>query len=230
MRYLALASDYDGTLAKDGQVSEATLAALQRLRESGHKLILVTGRELGDLKRVLPQVDWFDCVVAENGALVYYPTTDETVLLGQRPPDEFIQALQDQEVEPISVGQVIVATWEPHQTTVLETLHRLGLAHQVILNKGAVMVLPPGVNKAAGLRAALEKLGLPAQAVVGVGDAENDQALLETCGFGVAVANALPSLKAQADWVTEGSRGAGVAELIGHLVASDLGDVAPLGL
>jgi hypothetical protein len=54
--------------------------------------------------------------------------------------------------------------------------------------------------------------------VAGSGDAENDEHLLATCGYGVAVANALPALKAKADWVTSGGRGAGGQELIHHLL------------
>lgn len=222
MRYLALASDYDGTLAKDGQVNEATLAALKRLRESGRKLLLVTGRHLDDLCHVFPQVDWFDGIVAENGALLYYPATREEQLLGDRPPKAFIQALQARNVDPLEVGRVIVSTWEPHETTVLETIREQGLELQVILNKGAVMVLPSGVNKATGLEAALNRMGLSPHNVVAVGDAENDYHFLNLCEFSVAVANALPMLKEQADWVTQGSRGDGVIELIDKLIVSDL--------
>jgi hypothetical protein len=57
-------------------------------------------------------------------------------------------------VKRISIGRVIVATWEPHETTVLETIRDRGLELQVIFNKGAVMVLPAGVNKASGMDAA----------------------------------------------------------------------------
>ena len=48
MYFLALASDYDGTLAHDGIVGEASLRALRRLKESGRRVILVTGRELDE--------------------------------------------------------------------------------------------------------------------------------------------------------------------------------------
>ena len=68
MRYLALATDYDGTLARHGQVDAPTLAALERLRATGHKLLLVTGREMDDLKRCFAELHLFDWVVAENGA------------------------------------------------------------------------------------------------------------------------------------------------------------------
>ena len=46
MRYLALCTDYDGTVAHHGHVDEPTIDALAALKASGRKLILVTGREL----------------------------------------------------------------------------------------------------------------------------------------------------------------------------------------
>ncbi len=226
MRFLALAADYDGTLATNGQVDEATLAALKRLRESGRKLLLVSGRHLDDLHTVFPQVDLFDYVVAENGALLYVPATKEEQVLGARPPEAFIQALQAQKVQPLGVGRVIVSTWEPHETTVLQTIRDLGLDLQIIFNKGAVMVLPSGINKASGLSAALTKLGLSPHNTVAIGDAENDRAMLILCECSVAVANALPTVKEGVDWVTPGNRGKGVTELIDRLIASDLREIA----
>jgi hypothetical protein len=227
MRYLALATDYDGTLATDGRVDEETLAALDRLRDSGRKLIMVTGRHLDDLLNVFPHLNLFEWAVVENGALLYRPATQEEKSLGEPPPEEFIKALQERGVDPLAVGRVIVATWHPHEDTVLEVIRTLGLEHQVIFNKDAVMVLPPGINKASGLSAALEEMGLSPHNAVGVGDAENDHSLLSLCKCGVAVANALPMLKERADFVTKGARGAGVVELIDMLIASDLEELDP---
>ncbi len=222
MRYLALACDYDGTLALDGRVDEQTLAALRRLRDSGQRLLLVTGRQVDDLLDTFPHVDLFERVVAENGAVLYRPASRAEEPLADRPPEAFITALRMRGVDPISAGRVIVATWHPHETTVVDAIHELGLELQVILNKGAVMVLPSGVNKAFGLNAALNELGISAGNTVGVGDAENDYAFLSVCGCSVAVANALPWIKEQVDWVTSGDHGAGVTELIDKLITSDL--------
>jgi HAD superfamily hydrolase (TIGR01484 family) len=222
MHYFALACDYDGTLALHGVVSNETLQALKRVRESGRQLILVTGRVMDELQQVFPALDLFDWIVAENGALLYQPATREEKVLGERPPDKFVAALAERKVEPLSVGRVIVATWHPHETTVLETIRDLGLELQVIFNKGAVMVLPSGVNKATGLKAALMELGLSPHNAVGVGDAENDHAFLTLCECAVAVANALPTIKERADLVTERDHGAGVIELIDRLLDSDL--------
>jgi hydroxymethylpyrimidine pyrophosphatase-like HAD family hydrolase len=222
VHYLVLASDYDGTLATDGRVDAATIAALERVRSSGRRLMLVTGRELDDLHRIFPRLDLFGRVVAENGAVLYDPASQQTRLLGEPPPPPLVQILRERGIQPLSVGQVIVATFTPHQNAVLDAIRDLGLEHQVIFNKDAVMVLPPGVNKATGLKAALDDWGISPDNTVGVGDAENDHAFLSLCGCAVAVANALPMLKEHADIVTHGARGAGVVELIDELLATDL--------
>ncbi len=225
MRYHVLASDYDGTLATAGQVSQAGVEALDRLIASGRKLMLVTGRELPDLLQVFPEVDRFERVIAENGGLLYNPATREARPLTEPPPAAFVEALKARGVAPLSVGRTIVATWEPHETTVVEVIRDLGLEYQVIFNKGAVMVLPSGVNKGTGLSAALAELRLSPHNVVGIGDAENDHAFLSICECAVAVANALPMLKKRADWVTEGAHEAGVSEVIDQLLADDLRQV-----
>lgn len=128
-------------------------------------------------------------------------------------------------VSPIEVGSVIVATWEPHETTVLEAIRDLGLELQIIFNKGAVMVLPTGINKATGLSSALQRLGKTPQTTLGIGDAENDDAFLKLCYTSVAVSNALDVIKARVDVVTRGPRGAGVVEIIDRLLDNDLADV-----
>jgi len=227
MRYHVLAADYDGTLAHHGRIDDTTWAALHRLRDSGRRAIIVTGRQLEELLTLLPEPELFARIVAENGALIYDPATKVIRTLADPPPAQFTEELQARGVERIANGHVIVATWEPHQDTVLHVIRDLGLELQVVFNKGAVMVLPSGINKATGLAAALAELGLSPHNAVGIGDAENDHAMVLACECGVAVANALPALKDNADLVTAGEHGAGVRELIDQLVADDLASVAP---
>src|SRR6187397_2458707 len=87
MYFLALATDYDGTIAHHGRVDEPTLEALERFKKTGRRLILVTGRHLPDLKTVFPPMELFDLVVAENGALLYNPATQkERCLAAPRRP------------------------------------------------------------------------------------------------------------------------------------------------
>jgi len=221
-QFRLLATDYDGTIASQSVVDEETLRALARVRDSGRKVVLVTGRELDDLRFVFPHFHRFDLIVAENGGLLFWPETSKEVVLAEPPSPDFVKLLIARGVHPLSVGRVIVATLEPHETTVLEVIKALGLELQVIFNKGAVMVLPSGINKATGLKAALKELGLKPEEVVGVGDAENDHAFLELCGCAVAVGNALPAVKDRAHLVTEATHGAGVQELIYRWLNGDL--------
>jgi hydroxymethylpyrimidine pyrophosphatase-like HAD family hydrolase len=218
--YEVLATDYDGTLAHHGVVSRETLAAVARLRASGKKLVLVTGRELEELKQVFPEIGVCDLVVAENGALLYWPNTGQMKLLGEPAPLAFVERLRARGV-PIAVGRVIVATVEPHEIAVLQTIKEMELELEMIFNKGAVMILPTGLNKATGLREGLSRIGLSTRYTIGVGDAENDHAFLRICGCGIAVANALPALKSRADFVTTRPHGEGITELIDQLLANN---------
>ncbi len=225
MRYQVAAFDYDGTIAHHEKVSEAVVEALQQLKASRRKIILVTGREFDDLKRVFPQYNVFDRIVAENGALIYNPSTLEEKTLGEAPPQAFVNYLKEHDVAPMSVGRVIVATWEPHQHTVLEAIKKFGIERQVIFNKGAVMVLPAGINKAKGLASVLKELNFSLHNVVAIGDAENDSAMLQAAECAAVVQNALPALKETADWVTPSDHGDGIIELVNRLLENDLADL-----
>ncbi|MCL2778250.1 MAG: Cof-type HAD-IIB family hydrolase [Polyangiaceae bacterium] len=222
MRFEVLATDYDGTIAHDGRVSANVIDAFLRLRRMERKLVLVTGRELDDLMRACCYLDVFDLIVAENGALLYSPRPPTEFPLALPPPASFVAKLRARGVAPLSCGRIVVATWQPHEQTVLEVIREEGLELEMIFNKGAIMILPSGINKGTGLCAALAELHVGAGSVVGVGDAENDHSLLGACAFGVAVANAVSSLKNRADLVTAAPRGEGVIELCERLLNGNL--------
>lgn len=227
MRYLALACDYDGTLARRGEVADAALAALERLRSSGRKVVLVTGRVLGELLALLPRPELFDRIIAENGAVLYRPIGRAERVLAEAPPPWFIDRLRDKGVAPLSVGRAIVATHASHDHAVLDVIRQSGLELRMVYNQGALMVLPAETSKGSGLKVALRELGMSPHEVVGVGNAENDHAFLALCECSVAVADAVQSLKDGVDLVTRGQNGAGVIEVIDGLLEDDLRRVEP---
>jgi HAD superfamily hydrolase (TIGR01484 family) len=222
MPTITLACDYDETLASHGQVARPVLKALARFKASGGKLILVTGRELEDLAKVGPDLSLFDFVVVENGAVAYHPESGEAEALASPPSQPFVARLRERGVKPLSVGRSIVATVQRYAPLVRQTIEEMGLALEIVPNRSSLMVLPRGVNKGTGLNLALQELGLPMENVIGVGDAENDAPFLGMCGTAVAVANAIPSIKAAADWVTDQPRGEGVIEVINRVMSGDL--------
>ncbi|HBP86790.1 MAG: HAD family phosphatase [Nitrospira sp.] len=226
MRYLGLATDYDGTLALHGRVHEPTILALQKLLTTNRKLFLVTGRELEDLVKVFPHPHLFEWIVAENGLLLHQPSSGETVQLAIPPSEAFIKHLRTRGI-PISVGRNIVSTVRPHEIPALEVIQDLGLDIQLIFNKEAVMMLPTGFSKATGLLEALLRTGISPHNMAGIGDAENDLAFLGVVECAGAVGNALPAVKEHADIVTDGEQGDGVVEFIEQLLALDSDSLDP---
>jgi hydroxymethylpyrimidine pyrophosphatase-like HAD family hydrolase/GTPase SAR1 family protein len=222
-----LASDYDCTLAEHGTISETTARALARVRESGRKVILVTGRMLPDLKSVCPEADrMFDAIVAENGAMVYFPDRREVKVIGDAPEPALVDALRRRGV-PIDIGNSIIATVEPYSTAALAAIRETGVERTLVFNKGAVMLLPGGVTKGTGLEAALAAMDLSAHNMVGIGDGENDHAFLSLSECAVAVADAVPALRERADYVTREPQGRGATEFIEEHLLNDLVDLLP---
>jgi HAD superfamily hydrolase (TIGR01484 family) len=73
MKWRALATDFDGTIATDAVVDEPTQFALVRLRSANVRTLLVTGRHLSDFEAMASFITIFDIVVAENGAVLFEP-------------------------------------------------------------------------------------------------------------------------------------------------------------
>jgi HAD superfamily hydrolase (TIGR01484 family) len=225
--YTVLACDFDGTLATNEVVSEAVLSACAQLKDSGRRLVLVTGRTLPSLLVLLRNPSVFDCIVAENGALIFTPSTGEKILLAEPTNAKLLAKLSETGVQPLEHGDCIIGTWTPHDLTALAAIHELGLEMSITYNREAVMILPSGINKGTGLRVALQMLGCSQHNCVGIGDGENDHAMLSLCELSIAVSNSVPSLLTRADYVTKGAASDGVMEVITALIQSDLREFEP---
>ncbi|HET7341420.1 MAG TPA: HAD family hydrolase [Methylomirabilota bacterium] len=227
MNVHVFATDYDGTIAEANHVAEPTAHALQRVRATGRKVLLVTGRMLPDLHAVCPDVDrMFDAVIAENGAVVYFPERREVRTLGDAPEPALLEALRRRDV-PFDVGRVILATQAPFADAAVGAIRETGVERTLVFNKGALMLLPGGVTKGTGLLAALNAFELSAHNMVGIGDAENDHAFLALSECAVAVADAVPALRERADYVTRAPGARGVLEFVEEHVLHDLIELMP---
>jgi hydroxymethylpyrimidine pyrophosphatase-like HAD family hydrolase len=228
MRHRVLACDYDGTLATDGVCAPATIAGLERIADSGMRLILVTGRTREELEAVFDRSDLFDAIVVENGAVVIEAATGEERLLAPRLPRGLVEELRRTGVHPLVIGHVLCSTDVSQRPKLLAAIAKLGIDRQVVRNRDSAMVLPHGISKRTGFEAALRIVDEPPSATVAVGDGENDVALFAAAGVSVAVANAVEVLKERADVVLTQPNGKGVADLVEALLAGDLGALTAL--
>jgi hypothetical protein len=221
-----IALDYDGTIARNDVLDPAVRTAIAAARTSGITVLLVTGRMLNDLRRVAGDLDFVDGVIAENGAVIYFPDSGHTSTLAPLVPDGFVNELRRRGI-PIGVGRSLVDAEASEAPRLLEVIHALELPLVLIFNGGRVMVLPQGVSKATGLHVALDMLRLSPRNTVAIGDRENDHELLRLAEIGVAVEWGSPALRSAADIVLQGSGPAAVADYVRTLAGTGQLPIAP---
>jgi hypothetical protein len=208
----AVAIDFDGTLTMGGRPEAETIAVLDEARAAGRRIIIVTGRILAELLEVFPDAgEHVDAIIAENGAVLAHGGRQR--MLAAPVPGELAAALEARGVA-VRRGQVLLACSGSDDAVVLGEVRRLGLECQLIRNRGEMMVLPAGVSKGTGLASGLSDLGISPHSVAAIGDAENDHSLLLAAELGVAVGNAVPALKADADVVLAERDGQGVTAFL----------------
>ena len=79
-------------------------------------------------------------------------------------------------------------------------------------------VLPACIDKGQGLRDVCRLTGIPPEAAIAFGDAENDIPMLRAAGMGIAMGNASESAKAAADSITRSNNDDGIAAALEALL------------
>jgi hydroxymethylpyrimidine pyrophosphatase-like HAD family hydrolase/CheY-like chemotaxis protein len=215
-----LACDLDGTLAKDGVIAPETWDLLRQAKTSGLTLILATGRVIESFIESGPFTEFFEAIVAEDGAVVFFPRRNVVKLPFGRLSSVVVQRLEEMKI-PLERGMSIVATRVPYDEVIMKVLQDINVGVTIEYNNGAVMLLPPGATKGTGLSYALQDLGYSPRNLVACGDAENDCSMLELAELAVAVPNAIPKIKALADVVlpsVPGDNGTGINLLLRQLL------------
>jgi hydroxymethylpyrimidine pyrophosphatase-like HAD family hydrolase len=218
--FKALACDFDGTLAVDDRIGPPVRAALEQAKKAGLRLVLVTGRTFFELTRVCDCLELFDGVVAENGAVIYYPGSAMIRDQGPPVPDRLLGELERRGIY-YQVGRVIIGTGRGDEAAVREALRAADVTRDLIPNRAALMLLPSGVSKGSGVQQVLRFLELSPHDVLALGDAENDLALFDACGFSACPGNSIAVVRERVDWVLPGGAGADVAAAIVGPVLED---------
>lgn len=114
---------------------------------------------------------------------------------------------------------IIIA--EPPEADIIETRWKARFdGHLDIVRSHRLFVEgnPRGVSKGSALAWLAQRLGIPRERVLAVGDNDNDRSMIEWAGVGVAMGNSPPTLQAIADWVAPSVEGDGVAAALDRFV------------
>jgi hydroxymethylpyrimidine pyrophosphatase-like HAD family hydrolase len=213
----ALAVDLDGTLTScPGGLTLAALQSLRDARARGVGVILLTGRITAELDRDFPGLqDDVDVAVLEGGAVLRH--AGGARVLAEPVSGTLIARLREMGVL-FRCGQVLLAGRTDDEARVLEAIAELALPLTTVRNGRELMILPLGVDKGTGLRAALDLLDVDPHNTVAAGDGENDLPLLAAAEIGVAVPGADPEVVGAADIVLGPTDRDGVLAVLGGRV------------
>jgi hydroxymethylpyrimidine pyrophosphatase-like HAD family hydrolase len=87
--------------------------------------------------------------------------------------------------------------------------------------------MSPGHSKWQALSRLIEREGLSAEQVISIGDEINDIEMIRHAGLGVAMGNAIPAVKAVADYTTHSNEEDGVAHVVERFLLKEMEDDPP---
>jgi hypothetical protein len=242
--------DLDGTLLRDDKtVSERTISALKKCRETGIKVTYATGRS--DSVKTLMPTEIFDGYVITNGALAYVDKTQVyNRLISPQAARKFLVAADEAGVNIAAqlygkhyanFNITELWSWLKNEFTDFknygietekiysqiensETVKFLKSKlpdelYMVTARDGLAMIMHREAVKSKAVAALAGYWNIDKSEITAFGDDLNDIDLLEFCGVGVAMGNALDEVKKAADFVCGTNENDGVAEwLEGNLL------------
>lgn len=236
--YKLLALDMDGTtLTEDKRISEENKKWMGVAMDAGVTVMFATGRGRKSMAPYVMELELHNPIVSTNGSevwerpdLLYKRHTLET---------EMVHRLHKMAVDngtyywahavgasfninawthDINAEQWLLFGFDTDRADVLRDLHKevasWGCFEISNSSPTNIELNPAGISKASGLRDICELKGISMNDVVAVGDSFNDLTMIRAAGLGVAMGNAQPAVKAEADWVTSTNEQDGVARVI----------------
>lgn len=261
-----IAFDMDYTLLRTGgALSDFTAETLKKVQEKGIITVPVTGRNLEELRELLPKLGNPPYAVTVNGCVVWDLVKQEIIYRETAPQAEMLEMLEialsmdiytevysgSVYTNPYCYENMAALGMPPDQVPLFkatrqvvpdlyEAMDKLGAMEKMHLvfhdvpdkerRQGVFLGHPDfsytaayvnnlelcsvKVNKANGLAALGNYLGIKKEEIMALGDGANDACMLEWAGLGVAMANAVPLAKEAADVITLSNDEDGVAVAI----------------
>ncbi|CDA65109.1 hydrolase [Segatella copri CAG:164] len=168
----------------------------------------------------------------KNHALLGYAGNE---IITEMPDDQYVK--EESRINKMNIRKVenLFEALEPHPTKLLMTgdpadmlkaeneLSEI-LGDRMDIFRSAPFFLelvPKGIDKAKSLLRLLSKINLTPADMIAFGDGYNDLSMLKLAGMGVAMQNAAPEVRAEADYITLSNEEDGVAAALEHFCKKD---------
>ncbi len=242
VKYKALICDVDGTLIinhKDALPSEKTRHAIAQAAKKV-SVSIATGRPPQYVENLLVHLAVTGPCILANGAIIYDPVHKQTVREHCLSPDDVTSMIPlltkmstqafvrdangrhelTEKFQPVEPTYVYFPPLTPEALNLLENhvrkTHDLIIQKMIAWSEGETdyMVTKNTATKQHAILEVAQILGITTHEIIGVGDGYNDFPLLMACGFKVAMGNAVPDLKAVADYIAPTVGNDGVVDVI----------------
>ncbi|MEM0030491.1 MAG: phosphoglycolate phosphatase [Candidatus Nitrosocaldus sp.] len=224
MEVRAFAIDIDGTLTENGsKVHLQSLSLLRALERSGYRVLFVTGRSSIEAYILAMFLGTTRVAIGENGGVITTSPT-EHLLLADKGYSERAYELLKSRVADVRLKPVFPRMTE----VVLERTFSIDEAMGMIRREGLPVVIVDSmyayhinherINKAVGLKVALDSLGIKPEQCIAIGDSATDIPLFQSCGYSIAIGNADDHVKSMAKTSVKGRDGNGLVEALQHFI------------
>ncbi len=221
-RITCFALDVDGTIADyEGRLDIEAAATLRSLHDLGFPIVFVSGRSAWELSILASYLGTTNVSVGENGGVVSVSPLDIRILgdksYGDMAYDHLSRRIDDVEIKPTMPRFTEVVLKRSFDLDAgCKVLAESGLPVRLIDSTFAYHITNSSVNKARGLKVALDILGVEPSEVVAIGDSDTDIPMFEICGSSIAVGNATEGARTNATYQVGSPLGEGLIEAL-HL-------------
>ncbi len=210
-----------------GRAEEAILPFVRRLeiagKQAGRYLIAINGCSIFDLhkrqqifcKKVEPEILIRTDKIAESHGLRSEVYTPDTIFYREETKwtklDVDLCGLKGKVAEDYDTllkqgFTKMLVPGEPSELQILQTELRNEFGNKAVIFTSKpyfLEILPPGCGKGEAVTWLANELNIGIEKVMGFGDSMNDESLICTAGYGIAMCNGLEAIKKQAKYVTE---------------------------
>ncbi|RLG14927.1 MAG: hypothetical protein DRN66_00610 [Candidatus Nanohalarchaeota archaeon] len=218
-KYRAIITDFDKTITDKTAKAvfdpdDLDLNLLKEMKKLNMDLVLATGRNIRYVKKMCKKFRGWRCVVAENGAVLYFPKTKKTITINTYYMARAKKIIRNLNLPGTTVGKVIVSNRIEDKEFIIKKLGKIAEHVKFCRNENEIMVLPIKVDKGVGLRLAMMYMNIDMDKTIVIGNGENDIDIFLNPGFKIALDNSDEKLKKLANHVTKSPTTKGIIEII----------------